>query len=99
MRKVYIPIIVVLVIATIFTSIKWQDTDSQLQERKAEIHSLVFELDSLQAEIVRQQQEIESKDNQIDNLEYEIGSKDNQINYLAHVALLPKLRFTFEVRI
>lgn len=95
MRKVYIPIIVVLVIASIFIGIKWQGTNSQLQECKIEVQSLTSEVEWLQVEIESKDNQIDTKDNQIDNLEYEISSKESQINYLEDKVDRVKFQFYY----
>ena len=93
MKKVYIPIIIIIVVAFVFTSIKWQVANSQLRECKVEVQSLTSEVEWLQAKTAQQQQEIESKDIQIDNLEYEMGSKDIQISNLEYE--VERLEFQF----
>ena len=72
MGKVYIPIVIVLLIACIFTIVQWQLTDSQLHEYQLRIQSLTSEIDWLQAVTTQQQEEIESKATQISNLNYEV---------------------------
>ena len=89
MRKVHIPMIVVLVIASILIGIKWQGTNSQLQECKIEVQSLTSEVEWLQTVIAQQQEEMESKDSQIANLEDEVDSVKFQFYY----ASLAKQRY------
>ena len=84
MKKVYIPIILILTVAFVFTSVKWQVTNSQLQQCKAEAQSLTSELDRLQLLTAQQQEEIEFKNTETNNLEYEIELKDAQINSLEY---------------
>ena len=95
MKKVYIPIIVILVAAFVFTGIKWQVTNSQLQKRNVEVQSLTSEVELLQLMTTQQQQEIESKDIQIENLEYEIGSKDIQISNLEYEVERAEFQFYY----
>jgi hypothetical protein len=89
MKKVYIPIIVILVMACIFTSIQWQVSNSQLQECQAEAQSLTSEVEWLQTVTAQQKEEIESKDIQIDDLEDEVESVKFQFYY----ASLAKQRY------
>jgi len=81
MGKVYIPIVVVLFIACIFTIVQWQLADSQLQECQLSVQSLTSENDWLQTVTTQQQEEIESKDIQISNLEYEVERVKFQFYY------------------
>ena len=89
MGKVYIPIIVVLFIACIFTIVQWQATDSQLRECQAEVQSLTYEIDWLQTVTTQQQEEIESKDVQISNLDYEV----DRVKFLFYYASLTEQRY------
>ena len=59
MKKVYIPIIIIIVVAFVFTSIKWQVANSQLQECKTEVGYLASEVGRLQVVTGQQQTEIE----------------------------------------
>jgi hypothetical protein len=90
MKKVYIPIIVVMLGACVFTSIQWRATDSQLQECQAEVQYLTSEVASLQTVIEQQQSEIQAKeeeilykDFQISNLEYQVEAVRFQFYYMS----------------
>ena len=89
MKKVYIPIIVILLMACVFTSIQWQVANSQLQECQAEAQSLTSEVEWLQTVTAQQQEEIESKDIQISNLEYEV----ERVKFQFYYASLTKQRY------
>lgn len=96
MKKVYIPIIVILFVACVITSIQWQVTNSHLQERQAKVQSLTSEVEWLQivtaqqqTEIQEQEAEIELKDFQINNLEDEVERAKFQFYY----ASLSKQRY------
>jgi len=96
MKKVYIPIIVILFVACVVTSIQWQVTSSHLQERQAEVQSLTSEVEWLQivtaqqqTEIQEQEAEIELKDFQINNLEDEV----ERANFQFYYASLSKQRY------
>jgi len=89
MGKVYIPIVVVLFIACIFTIVQWQLADSQLQECQLSVQSLTSENDWLQTVTTQQQEEIESKDVQISNLDYEV----NSVKFYFYYASLTEQRY------
>jgi len=89
MGKVYIPIIVILFIACVFTIVQWQLADSQLQECQVGVQSLTSEVDWLQTVTAQQQEEIESKDIEISNLEYEV----ERVKYQFYYASLTKQRY------
>jgi len=89
MKKVYIPIIVILFIACVFTSIQWRFANSQLQECQAEAEGLQLLTLRQQSEIQSQEEEIESKDIQINNLEYEI----ERVRFQFYYASLAKQRY------
>jgi len=89
MGKVYIPIVVVLFIACIFTIVQWQLADSQLQECQLSVQSLTSENDWLQTVTTQQQEEIESKDVQISNLDYE----GNSVKFYFYYASLTEQRY------
>lgn len=72
MKKVYVPIIVVLCMVCVFVSIQWWLTNSQLQECQSEVEGLQLVTLRQQSEIQAQEEEIESRDIQISNLEYEV---------------------------
>ena len=96
MKKVYIPIIVILFIACIFTSVQWQIAGSQLQGCQAEVQSLTSEVESLQMMTGRQQEEIELKDSQIKNLEYEVEYLEDKVErekFQFYYASLAKQRY------
>jgi hypothetical protein len=83
MKKVYIPIIVILIIGCVFISVQWRVANSQLQECQAEAQSLTSEVDWLQTVTAQQQDDIESKDIQISNLEYEVERVKFQFYYMS----------------
>jgi len=89
MRKVYIPIVIVLFIACIFTIVQWQIADSQLQECQLRVQSLTSEIDWLQTVTTQQQEEIESKDVQIRNLDYEV----DRVKFHFYYASLTEQRY------
>ena len=89
MGKVYIPIVVILFIACIFTLVQWQFADSQLQKCQVEVQSLTYEVDWLQTVTAQQQEEIESKDIQISNLDYEV----DRVEFHFYYASLTKQRY------
>jgi len=89
MKKVYIPIIVILFMACVYTIIQWQVADSQLQEYQIEVQSLASEVGQLQTMTAQQQEEVESKDIEISNLEYEVERAKFQFYY----ASLTKQRY------
>lgn len=95
MKKVYIPIIVILVIACIVTSVQWQIASSQLQECQAEVQSLTSEVELLQIVTAQQQGEIELKDSQINNLEYEVGNLEYEVEYLEDKVEREKFQFYY----
>ena len=89
MEKVYIPIIVIVFIACVFTIVQWQVADSQLQECEAEAQSLTSAVEWLQTVTAQQQEEIESKDIQNSNLEYEV----ERVKFQFYYASLTKQRY------
>jgi hypothetical protein len=89
MKKFYIPIIVILFMACVYTIIQWQVADSQLQECEAEAQSLTSEVEWLQTVKAQQKEEIESKDIKISNLEYEV----ERIEFRFYYASLTKQRY------
>jgi cell division protein FtsB len=88
MHKVYIPIIVVILMACGYTGIQWQVTNSQLQASQAEVQFLTFEVEQLQIMTAQQQDEIQSK-------KTEIELKDIQINNLKDEVEEAKFKFYY----
>jgi len=82
MKKVYIPIIVILFVACVFSIIQWRVSDSQLQECQT---LTAGQLSEIQA----QEEEIESKNIQISNLEYEV----ERVKFRFYYASLAKQRY------
>lgn len=82
MKKIYIPIIVILFMVFVFTSVQWQVANSRLQECKTLTAGQ-------QSEIQAQEEEIESKDIQISNLEYEV----ERVKFQFYYASLTKQRY------
>jgi len=79
MKKVYIPIIVILFVACVITSIQWQVTNSHLQERQAEVQYLTSEVASLQTMIAQQQSEIQAQEAEIVYKNIQIGNLEDEV--------------------
>jgi hypothetical protein len=71
MKKVCIPIIVILFVACVFTVIQWQVTNSQLQECEVRVQSLTSEVDWLQSLTDQQQSEIQAKEEEVERVKFQ----------------------------
>jgi hypothetical protein len=71
MKKVCIPIIVILFVACVFTVIQWQVTNSQLQECGVRVQSLTSEVDWLQSLTDQQQSEIQAKEEEVERVKFQ----------------------------
>lgn len=90
MKKVYIPIIVILLAVCVSTSIQCQAANWQLQGYQAVVQSLTSQVESLQLVIAQQQSEIQAleaetefTDVQIANLISAVGSAAFQFYYMS----------------
>ena len=70
MKKVYIPIIVILFVACVFTIVQWQVAGSQLQECQIEVQSLTSEVDQLQFLTDQQQSEIQAQEEEVERVKF-----------------------------
>jgi hypothetical protein len=71
MKKVYIPIIVVVFIAFVFTGVQWLIADSQLHERETEVQSLTSEVGWLQSLTDQQENEIQAQEEEIERAKFQ----------------------------
>jgi outer membrane murein-binding lipoprotein Lpp len=70
MKKVYIPIIVILFVACVFTIVQWQVAGSQLQKCQIEVQSLTSEVDQLQFLTDQQQSEIQAQEEEVERVKF-----------------------------
>lgn len=95
MKKVYIPIIVVVFAACIFTSIQWQVTNSNLQASQEDVQFLTSEVEQLHIVTAQQQTEIQEQESLIEDQEVEMERKDIQISRLVNEVEIVKFQFYY----